>query len=287
MMALPCCHCRNSRERPKHVVLLDRRSDLGALGGDHEWDSIHAKAGHTELNPETHDLEDLGLDAWIGCVEVGLEVVETMEVPRLGFLIVRPGGLLHAGKYHAFAGVSRLLVGPHIPVAVSRVLRASRFPKPWMRVRSVVDHETVTLLAVNANPDAYARCPEADASTRTVIPVMIAAALNVSLARSIIIRIFHDNAAPATGPIASAILVTDQANLPHKIRVRVFVACIDASSICAACQQRSSARQKPNRKSLDLILLVHPLAARRVRSMAVPICSQFSVPRVARCRRRF
>jgi hypothetical protein len=158
---------------------------------------------------------------------------------------VRPGGLLHAGKYHAFAGVSRLLVGPHIPVAVSRVLRASRFPKPWMRVRSVVDHEMATLLAVNANPDAYARCPEADASTRTVIPVMIAAALNVSLARSIIIRIFHDNAAPATGPIASAILVTDQANLPHKIRVRVFVACIDVSSIALPANNARAPAKSP------------------------------------------
>ena len=35
--------------------------DLGAFGRDHERHGIHAEAGHAELNPEAHDLEDLGL----------------------------------------------------------------------------------------------------------------------------------------------------------------------------------------------------------------------------------
>ena len=64
-----------------------------------------------------------------------------MEVPSLGFLVVRPSGLLRPREYHAFVRAGRLLVGPHIPIAVWRVLRASRFTKPWMRVRSVVDDE--------------------------------------------------------------------------------------------------------------------------------------------------
>jgi hypothetical protein len=85
-------------EQTQHVILLDWRPDLGALGGDHEWDGIHAKTGHAKLVSEIHDFEDLGLDAWIGGVEVWLEVVEAMKVPSLGFLVTGPRGFLHTGK---------------------------------------------------------------------------------------------------------------------------------------------------------------------------------------------
>jgi hypothetical protein len=49
------------------------------------------------------------------------------------------------------------------------------------------DRPRLPAVVADTNPDTYARCPEADASTWTVIPVMIAVALYVSLARSIII----------------------------------------------------------------------------------------------------
>ncbi len=65
----------------QHVVLLDRLAHVGALGGDHERHGIHAKAGHAELDPEPHDLEDLRLHVRIGGVQIRLELVEPMEVP--------------------------------------------------------------------------------------------------------------------------------------------------------------------------------------------------------------
>ena len=74
-------------KRAQHVVLLDRLADLGALGRDHERHRVHAKAGDAELDPEPHDLEDLGLHMRVRGVEVGLEIVEAMEEPGAGFLV--------------------------------------------------------------------------------------------------------------------------------------------------------------------------------------------------------
>ena len=70
-------------ERAQHVVLLDRLLDLGALGRDDERHRVHAEAGDAELDPEAHDLEDLGLHLRVRGVEVGLEIVEAVEVPGL------------------------------------------------------------------------------------------------------------------------------------------------------------------------------------------------------------
>ena len=128
-------------ERPQHVVLLDGVADLRAFGGYDERHRVHAEAGYAELNPETHDLEDLGLHVRVRGVEVGLEVIEAVEVPGPGFLIARPGGFLHAGKHHALAGIGGLLVGPDIPVAVVRIRRTSRVAKPGVCIRGVIDHK--------------------------------------------------------------------------------------------------------------------------------------------------
>src|SRR6266436_6507714 len=70
-------------------------------------------------DPEPHDLEDLGLDVRVRRVEVRLEVVEAVEVPRARFLVVGPGRLLHAREHHAGVRVGRLLVRPDVPVAVA------------------------------------------------------------------------------------------------------------------------------------------------------------------------
>ena len=139
MMALPCRHCRNSRKRAKHVVLLDRRLDLRAFSGNHEGDGIHPEAGHTKLNPEPHDLEDLGLNVWVRGVEIGLEVIKAMKEPGPGFLIMRPCRFLHPGKDHALAGAGGSLVSPDIPVAMLRIRRASGVAKPRVGIRGVID----------------------------------------------------------------------------------------------------------------------------------------------------
>ena len=128
-------------ERAQHVVLLDRLAHLGALGRDHERHRVHAEAGDAELNPEPHDLEDFRLHMRVRRVEIGLEIVEAMEVPGAGFLVARPGRFLHAGKHHAGIGIGRLLVGPDVPVAIGRILRASRLSKPGVLVGGVIDDE--------------------------------------------------------------------------------------------------------------------------------------------------
>src|SRR6516164_8938836 len=68
-------------------------------------------------------------------------IVEAVEVPGAGFLVVRPGRFLHAGKHHALVGSGRLPFGPDIPVAMGRLLRASRRLEPNVCVRGVIDDE--------------------------------------------------------------------------------------------------------------------------------------------------
>jgi len=72
---------------------------------------------------------------------------------------------------------------------------------------------SVNLPAIaDTNANAYAGGPEADAGARTVVPIAIAAALDVSLARRIIVGIFDNHAAPAAGAIATSVLIADQPN---------------------------------------------------------------------------
>ena len=129
-------------ERAQHVVLLDRLSDLGALGGDHERHRVHAEAGDAELDPEAHDLEDLRLHQRVGCVEVGLEIVEAVEVPGTRLLVAGPGGFLHAGKHHALAGVGGLLRRTrHTSRGMASPGSLPRLPEPGVLIGGVVDDE--------------------------------------------------------------------------------------------------------------------------------------------------
>src|SRR5262245_13415912 len=67
-------------EGPKHVILLLWVANLGSLGADYKGHRVHAEAGYTELNPESHDLEHLGLDLGVRGVEVGLKFKEPVKV---------------------------------------------------------------------------------------------------------------------------------------------------------------------------------------------------------------
>ena len=129
-------------EHAQHVVLLRWLADVGTFGGDHEGDGIHAEARDAELQPEPHDLEDLGLHLRVRRVEVGLEVVETVEIVFLGDRVARPGRFLDAGKDDAGVGVRRLGLRPDVPIAIRPRRRISaRLLEPGVLVGRVVDHE--------------------------------------------------------------------------------------------------------------------------------------------------
>jgi len=147
-MESPCRHC----ETAQHVVLLLGFAHVRSLGGDDERHRIHAEAGNPQLDPESHDLEDLGLHLLSRGVEVGLEVIEAVEVPGFGFLVVAPGGLLHARKHHAAIGARRLAFGPDVPVAILRIRLLAGFPEPCVLVRGMIDDQ------VDEHADAALLC---------------------------------------------------------------------------------------------------------------------------------
>src|SRR6266511_2097816 len=101
----------------------------------------HPEAGNAQLDPESHDLEKLGLHLGMRGIEIGLEIVEAVEVPCLGLVIVAPGRLLHAREDHAVMGARRLPLRPDVPVTVLRIGILARLLEPWMLVRCVIDHD--------------------------------------------------------------------------------------------------------------------------------------------------
>jgi hypothetical protein len=97
--------------------------------------------------------------------------------------------------------------------------------------------ESVALptIVADAHTNADARRPEADAGTRTVIPVTIGTALDVSLARCVIVRIPDNDAAAATAAIASSVITTDHTHGLHERQIRtcVFAARIESAAFAA------------------------------------------------------
>src|SRR5436190_17318660 len=98
--------------------------------------------------------------------------------------------------------------------------------------------------AVVAKANAYSRRPEADARTRSIIPIAIAAPVVVSLAWRVAVGIANDHAAVAAAVVASSILVTDRTNRLHEIRVGVATAREHVRRTCATGKQSASARQQ-------------------------------------------
>jgi hypothetical protein len=77
-------------EGSQHVVLLGGPRDFSALFRDDKWNGVHPETRDSQLQPETHDLEDLCLDVRIGGVEVRLKVIEAMKVICLRRLVIAP-----------------------------------------------------------------------------------------------------------------------------------------------------------------------------------------------------
>src|SRR5215510_12311597 len=59
---------------------------------DEKRHRIHAEARHAELQPEAHDLVNLGADVRIPGVEVRLMIVKPVEIVLAGLAVERPRG---------------------------------------------------------------------------------------------------------------------------------------------------------------------------------------------------
>ncbi len=116
-------------------------TDVGSLFGDHERHRVHPEARDSELDPEPHDLQQLGLHERVGRIEVWLKIVEAVEVVGLGGLVIGPGRGLDAWKHHALVGVLGLFLRPDVPVAIGRLRVRPGGLEPGVLVGGVVDHE--------------------------------------------------------------------------------------------------------------------------------------------------
>ena len=119
---------------------------LGLL--DEERRAVDAETADAQPFPEGDDLLHLRAHLRVLAVEVGLERVEAVVVPRLRHLVVGPRRLLHPREHHALVPVGGLLVGPHVPVAVPGCRVGAGRLEPRVLVTRVVEDE------VEHDPDA-------------------------------------------------------------------------------------------------------------------------------------
>src|SRR5581483_9581440 len=105
-----------------------------------ERNGVDTEARDAELEPEADDPPHLLADARVVHVEVGLEVVEAVEVVRLRGAVERPRPTLDAGEDEAASPVRRPPLRPDVPVAVRRVA-SPRAAEPRVCVGGVVDDE--------------------------------------------------------------------------------------------------------------------------------------------------
>ena len=132
----------------QQLVRVDERAARHPHRLEHERDGVDAEAAEALLEPEADHLRDLVADLGVGHVEVGLVGVEAVQVELAGRLVPRPVGVLLVGEDDVAGLLRRLLVRPHVEVAVRRVLVGARGLEPRVLVGGVVHHQ------VGDHPDA-------------------------------------------------------------------------------------------------------------------------------------
>src|SRR5262245_37485458 len=93
-----------------------------ALAFNDERHRVHSKSGHAKLQPIPHDALNFGSHCRVVRIQIGLELIEPMEVPLARKLVVVPGTLLDAWKYESFSIISRPTFRPRVPTPESRIL---------------------------------------------------------------------------------------------------------------------------------------------------------------------
>src|SRR3954453_10284757 len=89
-------------------------------------------------------------------------------------------------------------------------------PPEYLR-RALCSQKHVNSPAVDTDAHAHPWRIKSDAAPRTVTPVAIGAALDISLTRRITIRVPDNHAAPAVSAITSPALISDHANRLHEV----------------------------------------------------------------------
>ena len=102
---------------------------------------VETETVDTDLEPELHDIPHLLEDGGVVIVEIGLMAEEAMPVIRLRDGVPGPVGEFGVDEIDACASIAGVGVAPDVPVAAGVVLRASRFLKPGVLVRSMVQHQ--------------------------------------------------------------------------------------------------------------------------------------------------
>ncbi len=113
---------------------------VDAVRGEEERHGVDPEARQPQLEPEAHDLRDLVADLRVGDVEVGLVLVELVQVVLPGLLVVLPDAVLLVGEDDLLL-LGRRLVAPDVEVAVGRVLALAGALEPRVLVAGVVDDE--------------------------------------------------------------------------------------------------------------------------------------------------
>jgi hypothetical protein len=89
-------------------------------------------------------------------------------------------------------------------------------PPEYLR-RALCSQKQLNSPAVDTDAHAHPWRIKSDAATRTVIPVAIGAALDISLTRRITVRVPDNHAATAVSAITSPALIADHANRLHEV----------------------------------------------------------------------
>ena len=106
-----------------------------------ERDAVDPEPVEPQLQPEPDDPQDLVDHLGVGEVEVGLVLVEVVEVPLTRAVVELPDRVLPVGEDDQLRGVRRFGVPPDVVVAVAVGRAAPRGLEPRVPVRGVVDDQ--------------------------------------------------------------------------------------------------------------------------------------------------
>ena len=132
--------------------------------GEQERDGVDPEARNPELEPEAEHAGNLLLDYRIRDVEVGLVLVEVVQVPLVGLGVQLPDTVLLIGKDDVLRAGLGLDCAPYVIVAVRVVRTAAGRLEPRVSVRRVIHNE------VDDDPKATRRTVRTSSTKSPCVP---------------------------------------------------------------------------------------------------------------------